>query len=569
MPVVQRYGERKVATDALPGVRKSSAETPLSEGAGLAEAQGQQAETIGRIATVQGSYATQQIEKVKQQEDDLVTLAAQNQLGKASADIATRAQEVKGRDTLALPDTTTHDFNTAADAIANGLSNDRQREAFAKVRARHDLNLYETVGRHVSNEMQAYRSSELKSAIDLGINQVAANALDPRRGKEELDQMIAAVQQQGPAMGWGPAQVADQVANIRSAAHIAVVQRLVDNNQPTNAKIYYEETQHEINGEKRGDLEKLLAHSTQRADGQREADVIIAAGGSLAEQRAKAKDLQDPNTRAAAMTLIEHEAAVNEKAARDGEEHLLDAVYTRLMGNGGDLRSIQPTELQALGKHLPALRSFALSLAKGEPPDTDPAVYYALKTMSTDPGMREAFLHENLLAHRNTLSKGDFEKLVDLQSSMRKGDQEKADHLNAAFLTHKELVENNLYQYGIPTKDTKAQPQTAEQKATIAQLYRMLDQKTTELQAGGKKATNQDLQSEIDRALMRHVTVTQPRFFGLTTGDVDKRLLGLTIADVTPVEKAALAAALRQRNQPVTDVTMMDLYIANRMRTGR
>jgi hypothetical protein len=569
MPVVQRYGERKVSTDALRGGQKTAAETPLSEGAGLAEAQGQQAETVGRIAGGMGQFATQQIQKVRDQEDDLVTLAAQNALGKASVDIATRAQEVKGRDTLTLPDTTTHDFNTVADDIAAGLSNDRQREAFAKVRARHDLNLYETVGRHISNEMQNYRSSELKSAIDLGINQVAANALDPRRGKEELDTMIAAVQQQGPAMGWGSAQVADQIANIRSASHIAVVQRLVDNNQPTNAKIYYEETQHEINGEKRGDLEKLLAHATQRADGQREADAIIAASGTLAEQRAKAKEIQDPNTRAAAMTLVEHEAAVNEKAARDGEEHLLDAVYTRLMGNGGDLRSLTPTEQLQLGKHLPALRSFALSLAKGEPPDTDPAVYYALKTMSTDPDMRGAFLKENLLAHRNNLSHGDFEKLVDLQASMRKGDQEKADKINAPFLTHKELVETSLTQYGIPTKDTPAHKLTPEEKATTAQLYRMLDQKTTELQAGGKKVSNQDLQSEIDRALMRHVTVTQSRFFGLTTGDVDKRLLGLTIADVTPVEKAALAAALKLRNQPVTDVTMMDLYIANRMRTGR
>jgi hypothetical protein len=231
---------------------------------------------------------------------------------------------VQGKDTLALPDTTNKEFNDTADKIAGGLANDRQREAFARVRSQHDVNIYATVGRHISQEMQQYRASELKSAVDLGVSAVAANALDPRRGREELDTVIATVQQQGAGARMGGEELADNVARIRSEAHIAVLNRLVDNNQPANARIYYEETQGEIAGEKRGDIEKLLTRSTQRADGQREADAIIAGGGDLAAWRAKAKEITDPDTRAAAMALVEHEAAVNEKIKRDGDENLLD-----------------------------------------------------------------------------------------------------------------------------------------------------------------------------------------------------------------------------------------------------
>lgn len=558
MPVVQRYGERKVQTAALPGVQKTSAETPLSQGAGLAEAQGQQAETIGRIAVQQGSYATAQIQKVRDQEDDLVTLAAQNALGKASVDIATRAQEVKGRDTLALPDATTHDFNTVADAIANGLSSDRQREAFAKVRARHDLNLYETVGRHISNEMQSYRSSELKSAIDLGINAVAANALDPRRGKEELDTMIAAVQQQGPAMGWGPAQVADQIADIRSASHIAVVQRLVDNNQPTNAKIYYEETQHEINGDKRGDLEKLLAHGTTRADGQREADAIIAAGGTLAEQRAKVKQITDPDTRAAAMGLVEHEDAVNQKAQRDGEEHLLDDVYARLKANGGNLNSITPSEQLKLGRHLPALKNFSDDLARGVPRKSDKTVYYTmLDQAEREPGN---FATLNLRPLLTKLDEADYEHLDKTQRAIRAGNRKAADVELDDFRTERDVVKGALQLAGIdPTPkdtDTEGQNRVARFQTLVAAEVRRVQGDTK------KKLGNADVEAIATRVLA--VQITDKGWFTDSTRSIGTA----TPADIPAADLTLIYDSLKRAGQPQTPETALAIWLKAQARKG-
>lgn len=557
MPVVQRY-ERKVAIDALPGVRKTAATTALSEGAGLADAEGQQADQIGRLAGTVGALATRSIEEERQTNDELASLAAQNQLAKASADITTRALAVKGKDTLTLPDTTTKDFNTAADAIAGTLANDRQREAFEKVRSQHDVNLYATVGRHISNEMQSYRASELQSAVDLGINAVAANALDPRRGREELDTIVTAVRQQGPALGWGPAELADHLAKVKSAAHVAVVSRLVDNNQPTNARIYYEETQTEINGAARGELEKLLAHSSQRADGQREADAIIAAGGTLAEQRAKVKDIKDPDVRAAAMTLVEHEEAVNDHAKRMGEENLLDSVFARLKRNGGDMRSITPAEEVQLGSHLPALKNFSDDLARGVPRKSDKTVYYTMLDQAENEPKNFATL--NLRPLMTKLSDEDYDHLDRTQRALRAGDKKAADIELDDYRTEHNVINNALQLAGI---DPTPKPDDKEGQDRVARFQTLVANEARRVQGDTKKKiSNVDLEAIATRVLAQQIT-DKGWFYD------SKRSLGTaTPADIPPTDLAQIYDSLKRAGQPTTPETALAIWLRAQARKG-
>lgn len=558
MPVVQRYGASNVQTAALPGVRTTAAETPLSEGAGLAEAQGNQAEAATHLAANVSNLAFRQLEEERKQNDDLAGLAAQNTLAKASADITNRALAVQGKDALTLPDTTAKEFNTAADAIEGGLANDRQREAFARVRGAHDVNLYTTVGRHITQEMQQYRASELKSAVDLGINAVAANALDPRRGKEELDTMIAAVKTQGPALGWGPAELADHITTIQSAAHVAVVERLINNNEPGSARIYYEETQGEIKGEKRGDLEKLLNHGAVRADGQREADAIIAGGGSFADQRAKAKEIQNPDIRAAAMTLIEHEHAVVTTAKREDDEALYDSVFARLKRNGGDLRSITPAEELRLGNHLAALKNFSDDLTKKVPRESDKTTYYTMLDHAEQEPKNFATL--NLRPLMLKLSPEDYDHLDRAQRALRAGDKKAADVELDDYRTEHTVIANALQLAGIdPTPkpdDTEGQNRVARFQTLVATEARRVQEVTK------KKIGNADLEAIATRILGQQIT-EKGWFYDST------RSLGTaTAADIPPADLAQIYDSLKRAGQPTTPETALQIWLRAQARKG-
>lgn len=288
MPVVQRYGDQKVAPAALPGERLTAAETPLSEGAGLADAQGQQAEQVGRLAGTVGAIATAQIRDERDKADSLVTMAAGNQLAKATDDIQNQALAVKGKDTLALPDSTAKDFNAAADSIQGSLANDRQREAFAKIRNQHDVNLYATVGRHVSDQMQAYRISELNATIDLGINDVAKHALDPdqRAGQQALQQVVDTVHQQGAALGWGPQETTDAVATVKSKAMVGMIERLLVNNQDEKATQVYEEAKAAgaIQGDALKGVEQKLETGSSMGTGLRASQALWQQFGPKTDQ---------------------------------------------------------------------------------------------------------------------------------------------------------------------------------------------------------------------------------------------------------------------------------------------
>lgn len=379
MPVVQRYGQDKVAPAALPGERLTAAETPLSEGAGLAEAQGQQAEQLGRLAGTAGAIATTEIQKARDEADADVSMAASNALGKATIDIRDRALTVKGKDTLALPDSTAQEFNTAADAISGTLSNDRQRQAFAKVRSQHDLDLYATVGSHVSTQLQAYRSNELQATVDLGVNSVAAHALDPDQtiGQQALQHVVDTIHQQASAMGWGPQETTEAVATVKSKAIVSVIERLLVNNQDEKATQVYDEakTAGAIQGDALKGVEQKLETGSSMGNGLRTSQQLWAQFGpktdsdpiDLDKMEAAAEEKFANNPKALDATihfLREKKAGVD--ASRKDREDVSNGALWKAVSQGATLAELSqmPEFLAAPGKLQNTLTDSVVSRAE-------------------------------------------------------------------------------------------------------------------------------------------------------------------------------------------------------------
>lgn len=576
MPQVPRYGPQKVQRAPIPGVRKTAAETSTSTGAGLEIARANKdlaiaglGQTVAGIAT--GLYAKQQQEE-RDKADETALLAAETQLGKWEHERLynpdTGAMAVKGKDAMPLPGVVGAEFDTVSSDIASTLTNARQKTAFARVQANHAINLNGTLERHVFDERQKYDLGELQGFVETKTSTAIANANDPRAVGQALQDITDKLSVQGPRLGMGPEAVQQRVKEAQSALHVGVVDRLLADGSDRKARAYFQEAKAagQISGESITKLEKALDVGNTRGDAQRQSDAIIAAGGTLTEQRAKAKLIEDSDTRDLALQYIEHENTVNDKAQRDLEEKRSSDAYN-LVDQTHDVRSIAPGVWAGFsGGTKSALRNYAEHLAKGEPVETDAATYYSLIQQAAGApgyGSPSDFIKQNLLNYRHKLSDGDWKSVVSLQLSMRNGEKNALDKNVPGFSTIQQVGEKTLEQYGIFERDAQGHldPVAA---SKIAALYRMVNLRVDAAQATGQKASPEEVQGIFDDILSKKTTVpTAGNWWALwlNTSTKAQPLVDTTVGDIEAGLRKQIEDRLRAKGRPVSDATVLNTYL--------
>jgi len=577
MPQVPRV-TRQVSTAPLPGVRRTAAETAESQGAGLEQAKGQASLAVadfgGTAARLAGGIAANAFEAERQHADQVALLNAERQLAewenKAIYDPTTGALQRKGKDSFTLPEELAAEFDKVAGEVEKTMSTDRQRIAFNRIKAQRGLSLDLTARRHVFGEMQRYEAEELEGFLENTQNAAIANALDPRRVSEELTRAVTKVRTHGPTLGLGPEQIEKQVEAVTTKIHVGVLDRLLALDKDKAAKIYFEETRDQIKGEALARVEKALEEGSLRGEGQRKADEIIAAGGTIAEQRATVKSIADPELRDQVQQRVEHEIIMKERAQREADEAVQTAAYN-ILDQTGDVSRIPPAQWASFdGGTKSAMRSYAEHVARGVPVQTDLPTFYRLIQMAgNDP---DAFLKENMLAYKAKLDEAEFKQLAGLQLSIKAGNTKAAEKDLSGFRTKDQIITDTLATFGIKTDAKAGSP---EEKA-IAQLRRNLDIQVEAQQAlTGKQPSNQDIQAMLDRMLSTTVE-TKGSWWGLwpwadagyNFRDQTKRVVDMTIKDVPAQARTQIEEALRKANRPVSDATVLGLYIETMMRTG-
>jgi hypothetical protein len=578
MPTVRKY-ERQVYTDALPGVRKTAAETPLSTGVGVEQARGDKIEALGRVGAIAGSIGTSAYAKIAHEERqraiDLALLTSSNELDKVTTELLYSpdkgALTRRGKDVFDLPGKVMADFDAAAGKIEQGLGTDQQRAAFLRVKLQHGANLNQTVYRHTSQELQKYEAGELQAFVENKLSTAVKNATDPRRVGEELSSAIAAVKRSGPRLGLGPEQLTKQVEALTTATHVGVIEELLAQQQTSAAKIYFEETRDDIKGEATARVEKALRAGSVRADGQKQADAILARGGTLKEQREQARQIDDADVRDDVTQRLEHEAAVRDRAEREQDQDRLRSAYDRV-DRTKSVTSIPPGEWAQLdGSARSSLRSYATSLAKGVAIETDlPTYYAAMQRAGDDP---TAFATENLLRYKGTIGETEFKQLASLQLSIKNGDRTKAEKELGPTRLEMAVADDALALYGFDVKAAKKDPTSADGKA-YAQFRNMLRRQVqAQHDLTGKQPTDVDVTGHADKLLSQSETVPGSwwNIFpgGKSFRDTSKRLIDLTISDVPAGDRTQIEAALRKRGRPVSDATVLDLFLEHRSRSAK
>jgi len=435
MPTVARYGGRKVETVALPGARLTAAETPDSEGFAVAQAGERQAETVGQVGGAAFRLGAEEAGKAAQEgrdyADTIADLNAKRQLGTwentAVYDPTTGALQKKGKDALGLPEQIRTDYDKVSSDIAAGLTNDRQRVRFQAYAIDHGIALDHQINQHVASEMQRYGANELEGFLDNSRNRAILQASVPvpagsastlpQMVGNELAQQEAAIRNVGGKLGMGPEQLTAAIAKTRSETHVGVIQNLLATEQTKNAQAYFDETIDQIDPAQRKRLADALKEGHVRKDAQTAADQILATGGTLTEQRAKAKAIDDPDVRDAALQYLEHENALQEHAAQEAEKGAARGAYNILDATKGDLTRIPPTTWQGFDGGLrSALTAYSEHLARGTPIQTNDATYYTLlKAAAETP---QDFAKTNLLRYRPYLDDAAFNHVIGVQTAI-------------------------------------------------------------------------------------------------------------------------------------------------------
>lgn len=553
MPTVRR-AERQVGVEALRGGTRSAAATPDSEGAGLQRAKADTLLAGANFGERTARYGADLFARIKEQErtsaDQTALLEANNQLSawknQQLYDPNNGALTKKGKDALPIPEQLREEFDKAAGAIEAGLSSDSQRAAFSRLRSQEWQGIDLQARRHVLGEMQQYQAGELKGLVDNATDAAIKNALDPRMVNLELSKAISALKTTGPGLGLGPEQIDAQVSAVRTKTHVGVISSLLAQEKDGAASAYYEAVKDQIGGEQQDAIVKALEEGSLRGESQRKADAILLAGGTRKEQREKARAIEDPKLRDQVEQRIEHAGAIAEREEREAEQATMREGYD-ILDQTGDVTKIPPALWTTFdGSTRSAMISYARAKAKGEPVVTDLPTYYELMLQAgEDP---TAFADRNLLAFRNKLDEVEFKQLAGLQLSLKVGDKKTAEKELGGFQTRSELLDDSLTAYGI---DPKAKYDTKDGKA-LAQLRRMLDRRVELLQAGGKKATNQDIQDTID-SILSQSEKTPGSWWQIRKGEETKTRLIDTTVDQIP-------AAFKRRNPGVSDAVLLDRW---------
>lgn len=574
MPQVPRV-QRTIDYAPIPGVRKQAAETPLSEGAGLAEAQARTGEEIARTGGQMFGVAHGWIQKERDRADEVALLNAENTLAKWENqrlyDPQQGALSVKGKDSFGLPEMVGGEYDSVANSVESGLNTDRQRAAFARIRASRGISLDLTLRRHVYGEMQAYEGHELQAFLENGQSAAIQNASDPRRVGMELGAMVDAIKQHAPRLGLGPEQVQHQVEAVTSATHVGVIEQLLAEEKNKAAQVYFDEARSQIKGDAIARVEKALAEGGLRSQSQKLADQILAdpALDSISKQEDKAKELAGDNAdlRDHLNQRLEHANAVKEKADRDQDEATLKNLFT-IVDTTHDVTKIPAAQWQQLtGGQRAQLMEYSDRLTRGVAVETDQPTFYAMMLQAAD--TPETFAKQNLLNYRAKLSDGDFKSMVGLQASIRKGDRESADKQLSGFRTTDQIVKDGLTDYGL---DPTPKEGSADAKAKAA-LQGMLDLRVQQQEAlTGKKPINEEIRGYLDEILSTSKDVKGSWWNAFKPGaffDRSTRVTDLTVRDVPATERALIEQQLRENRMPISDATVLAAYRWRIMRDAR
>lgn len=591
MPTVQKYGDkRQVATSALPGARLTAAETAISQGAGVAEANEQKALVGARIGAGiqqigQRIYGSQQAEIRAERERETReakarairtnVIQAENATFKAENDIYDHPEHGvlnrQGEASFSAPEEASAAFEQATGAIAETLGTDEAKLMYEEIRVRHRAANELRVHRHVANERQKFTAGVLKARVDNGVEETikynttknADGHFDLAAGAKQLNDTVAIFRDTAPQLGLSKEEIEEQVEAMQTRAHENTVNIYAANGNMKAARAYYDEmkTAGQIDPERWKTIEDTLHAGGVKKEAQIETEKIMKLGGTNEEQLEAARKIDDADVQDEVVGRLKVRHQEIKTKTREDHEELMTTLANKVRATGS--AQFTPEEMRKLtAPEHEMFRQYAVSLATGIPVKTNAATFQSLYDMADkDPA---AFAEVDLNKYLNHLSPSDLQEFTRLRSSIRAGNKKDIDAAMAGHLTQKQVVDEILRRSKI---DPNPKEGTAEFSA-VAQLQLSVNEQISawKINNPGKTMSPQEVQGIAD-SMLKDV-VTKPGTgswwstfkIGESRTDQYQKVGLLTIGDMTPTDKALAAEYLQSKKIPVTDANLLTAF---------
>lgn len=248
-----------------------------------------------------------------------------------------------------------------------------------------------------------------------------------------------------------------------------------------------------------------------------------------------------------------------QKAAREAREtQALDEILPIVQENNGDWKTV-PQALQEKAKALGIWDK--VTAYKGV---SDDSALIDLNTMSPDELLAQNFKSPEW---RTKLSRDDLDKYSAKQGEIMNKPEEKA-----LMQTRNQMVEGAFERIGINTTNVNKSVAN-KNKARIANFNILLDAEIDayRIRNKGKVIDNGVVQELIDGMFLNKIAKPRtfdPTIFGVFDlfADKDKYAFDLTLDDIPEADRAAITRDLRAAGRPVTQGSMLRLYI---MKNGK
>lgn len=350
MPRVPVYERRE---EVAPVARPNVSATPNADALGAPVAQGV-ARLVQSTATVASELAVKEQDKI----DKARTFDAYQKIGlwrqSRLYDTKTGYLNKRGQDALGDPSTgkplasgLLEDYEKFSAELERSASNENQREAFRRLRAQERESIAKELLGHERRQSDAVAEEKYKAGQDTAVSNAANGYFDPVSGglnKEALGNARtigeAAVLIRAKEMGWPPEQTEAEVRQFRSRFHLAVLDRMTDNDHSGMAAEYLETNGHEIDGEIRAksNIDKIVAAAGLKQRALAEADRIYALSPLDLDAMVKeANKIQDADLRDEVTQRVARQYSMDEKARDDVEKQSLGRVFQGIFNSGGYL----------------------------------------------------------------------------------------------------------------------------------------------------------------------------------------------------------------------------------------
>lgn len=383
---------------------------------GIPQAIGQFAEAVGQVA-----------DTYEKERDAQAVFAARRQLDdwerKALFDPTDGAVNKRGADAFDVPKKLTEDFDRVAGEVSQGLSSERQRQAFRDVLESRRGQITSWADKHSQKEREVYDHGEYEADIKTMTDRAA---MFPEKAAAEVDQIERRTIGYLRSKGRSEAEINATLADQRDRAHASVIASMLSSERDTEAAAYFDANKSRMSQGMRDTVGAQVQERSTLLNAQRNADELLKAGVSekdaLAQTRAK---FQGKGEEVAAQQ-IRTRFAEAEAARLDRVREVSTSAWSVLMGKGSmsaippvlmaELRATAPEEERQMRDWLQAKAERAKSDAQGKEPKTDWPTYTRLRDSAVS--NPEQFIQEDLGKYAPYIAGPQLEQLQDLKDRL-------------------------------------------------------------------------------------------------------------------------------------------------------